>query len=147
MEIILKKTVEKLGVIGDVVSVSDGFARNYLLPKGLAEVSTPEKVSMIEKLKEKRKLEKEKEKEQVNVLLDKLSNTSCTITVKAGEEDKLFGAVTSSDIADALNEQGVDVSKKKIILEQPIKKLGIYNITVKLALEKTVDFKLWVVKE
>ena len=147
MLIILKKEVEKIGGIGDVVNVKDGYARNFLLPAGLAEISTPEKAAQIKVLQEKEKLKAEKEIAQSKMVAEKLSRTSCTIAVKAGEEDKLFGAITSADIAKVLITEGINISKKKIVLEEPIKKLGIYNTTVKLAPEVTSVFKLWVVKE
>ncbi len=147
MLVILKENVEKLGDIGDVVNVKDGFARNYLLPQGLAEASSPEKVEMIKALKEKQKVEEEKSKEEAQMLAEKLKHTSCTITVAAGAEDKLYGAVTSADIAKVLANEGIDVGKKKIVLEEPIKKLGIYTIPVKLATDVVTEFKLWVVKE
>lgn len=147
MQVILKQTIEKLGNIGDVVSVADGYARNFLLPRGLAELSTPEKIAIIEVLKEKRRAELERMKTEVQILSEKLAHTSCTIAVQAGEEDKLYGAVTTADIAKALAVEGINIPKKKIVLEEPIKKLGIYNIQVKLAPEVTAAFKLWVVKE
>lgn len=147
MLIILKKAVNKIGEPGDIVNVKDGYARNFLLPMDLAEVSTPEKAAQIKALKEKERLEVEKEMAQSKVIAEKLLRTSCTIAVKAGEEDKLFGAVTSTDIAKVLAEEGINIPKKKIVLEEPIKKLGIYNITVKLAPDIESVFKLWVVKE
>lgn len=147
MQVILKKKVEKLGDIGDVVKVSQGFARNFLLPRRLAEISTPEKIAEIEAMKEKQRKEQEKMLAEVEMLSEKLAHTSCTIAVQAGEEDKLYGTVTTADISKALAVEGIDIPKKKIVLDEPIKKLGIYNITVKLAPEKTAAFKLWIVKE
>lgn len=147
MLVILKKKVDKLGDIGDVIDVKDGYARNFLLPRGFADVSTPEKVAQIKALKEKEKQRLDKEKEESKLLAEKLSHTSCTITVQAGEEDKLFGAVTAGDIAKVLAQEGLNIPKKKIVLEEPIKKLGIYNIPVRLAPDVEATFKLWVVKE
>lgn len=147
MQLILKKYMEKLGDVGDVVSVNDGYARNFLIPRGFAEISSPEKVSMIKKLKEKQKLEAGKRDDEVKALAEKLKETSCTVTVQAGEEDKLYGTVTPADISKVLSEEGINVPKKKIILDEPIKKLGIYSVNVKLAPGTTVSFKLWVVKE
>lgn len=147
MLVILKKKIDKLGEIGDVINVACGYARNFLLPMRFAEVSTPEKVEQIKALKEKEKLQLEKEITEAKMLAEKLAHTSCTITVQAGEEDKLFGAVTTSDIAKALGAEGINIPKKKIILEEPIKKLGIYNIPVRLAPDVEATFKLWVVKE
>jgi len=147
MLVVLKERVEKLGDIGDVVEVADGYGRNYLLPRGMAEASTPEKVAMITALKEKQRVNLEKEKEEVHMIAEKLQHTSCTITVAAGAEDKLYGAVTSADIAKVLADEGLNIPKKKIVLDEPIKKLGIYTIPVRLAPEIITEFKLWVVKE
>lgn len=147
MLVILKKKVDKLGDVGDVINVTNGYARNFLIPRGVAELSTPQKVAEIQALKEKEKLQLEKEKEEARFLAEKLSHTSCTITVQAGEEDRLFGAVTANDIAKALAQEGLNIPKKKITLEEPIKKLGIYSIPVKLAPGVETAFKLWVVKE
>lgn len=147
MLLILKKKVDNLGDVGDVINVANGYARNFLIPRGIADISTPEKVAQIQALKEKERLQLEKEKEEAKFLAEKLSHTSCTITVQAGEEDKLFGAVTANDIAKALAQEGLNIPKKKIALEEPIKKLGIYSIPVKLAPGVEAAFKLWVVKE
>jgi len=147
MRILLKKAVEKLGNIGDIVDVKDGYGRNYLLPKGLAEISSPAKIAMIEALKKRKRMELDKKKAEVKLLEEKLSHTSCTIAVQAGEDDKLYGAVTTADIAKVLAEGGIDIPKKNIIIEIPIKKLGIYTIKVKLAPELSTVFKLWIVKE
>lgn len=147
MLVILKKKTDGLGDIGDVLNVSDGYARNFLLPRGIAEVSTPERAAQLQTLKERERHQLEKEKEEAKMLAEKVSHTSCTITVEAGEEDKLFGAVTAGDIAKVLAQEGLDIPKKKIVLEAPIKKLGIYNIPIKLAPDVEAALKLWVVKE
>lgn len=147
MLVILKKKIDKLGDIGDMINVANGYARNFLLPMGLAEVSTPERAAQIQAVREKERLKLEKEILDAKMLAEKLQHTSCTITVQAGEEDKLFGAVTTGDIAKALSSEGINIHKKKIILEEPIRKLGIYNVSVKLAPDIEAIFKLWVVKE
>ena len=147
MLVILKKKVDNLGDVGDIIKVKDGYARNYLLPMDFAEPSTTERAAQIQGLKEKEKLKEEKLLSESKMLAEKLSQTSCTIAVKAGEEDKLFGAVTAADIAKALADEGISIPKKKIVLEEPIKKLGIYSVQVKLAPEIESAFKLWVVKE
>lgn len=147
MIVILKKKVDKLGDIGDIVNVKDGYARNFLLPMNVAEASTPKKVAEIQALKEKEKLQQEKDHAEALELAEKLAHTSCTITMQAGEEDKLFGAITTLDIAKVLSAEGINIPKKKIVLEEPIKKLGIYNIPVKLTSDIEAAFKLWVVKE
>lgn len=147
MLVILKKKVDNLGDIGDVVNVKVGYARNFLISRGFAEVSSPEKIEQIRILKEKQNAELEKAKAEAQMLAEKLAHTSCTITVQTGEEDKLFGSVTAADIAKALSSEGINIPKKKIVLEEPIKKLGIYNIPIKLAPEVEASFKLWIVKE
>lgn len=147
MQVILRQKVDKLGDVGDVVDVSSGYARNYLLPRGIAEVSTPEKIAKMKAMKEREALKKQQEIEEAKMLAEKIKHTSCTITVPCGEEDKLFGAVTANDIAKALANEGINISKKKIVLDEPIKKLGIYNIPVRLAPDIEATLKLWVVKE
>lgn len=147
MLVILKQNIENLGKMGDVVEVKGGYARNFLLPQDLVEISSPEKVAMIASLKEKQRVLAEKEKEGAQVLADKLSHGSFTITVSAGQDDKLFGAVTAADIAKALQAEGLHVPKKKIELEEPIKKLGIYTVNIKLSPEVETQCKLWIVKE
>lgn len=147
MHVILKKKVDKLGDIGDIINVANGYARNFLLPMKIADVSTPQRAAQMQAVKEKEKLRLEKEILDAKMLAEKLQHTSCTITVQTGDEDKLFGAVTTGDIAKVLSSEGINIPKKKIILEEPIKKLGIYNIPVKLAPDIEATFKLWVVKE
>lgn len=147
MEIILREDIEKLGKAGAVVEVASGYARNYLIPKGLAVVSTPQNLKMLEAEKSKKSRQVEKETAQANELAKKLSSFSGTIPVKAGVDDKLFGTVTSEDIAETLKASGIDVDKKKIVLDEPIKTLGVYNIDINLYPEITATIKIWVVKE
>jgi large subunit ribosomal protein L9 len=147
MEVILREDVEKLGKAGSVANVRPGYARNYLIPKGLAAVSTPQNLKVLEAEKSKKSRQEEKEKSQAAELAEKLSSLSCTISVKAGVDDKLFGTVTSEHIAEALKASGVDVDKKKIVLDEPIKTLGVYNIDINLYPEITAKIKVWVVKE
>jgi len=147
MEVILREDVKKLGKAGSVVKVKPGYARNYLIPKGLAAVSTPQNLRMLEAEKSRKSRLEEKEKSQAAELAEKLSSFSCTIAVKAGVDDKLFGTVTSEHIADTLKASGMDVDKKKIVLNEPIKTLGVYNVDVNLHPEIIAKIKVWVVKE
>ena len=147
MELILLKDVEKLGKRGDLVHVKDGYARNFLLPTGLARPNTPGNVRFVEKIKELERAQLEEELKQAKTLSERLTSISCTLRVKVGEEDKLFGAVTAQDIAACLQEEGVSIDRKKIVLEQPIKSLGIFQIPVRLHPEVTATLKVWVVKE
>jgi len=147
MKVILNKDVEGLGQKGEVKDVSDGYARNYLVPKGLAVEATEGRLKDLQ-LMEKRKAKKlAKEKEEAEKAAEQIKDKSFTIKVKAGEEGKLFGSVTSADIADALLKEGVEIDKKKIEMEYPIKALGTYNIEVKLHPEVTVPVKVVVDKE
>ncbi len=147
MEIILRKDVEGLGKGGDVVKVADGYGRNYLLPKGLALVSTPGNLRRFEEQRRiesvrGRKLQREAEK-----LAHALDAVSLTAVVKAGEDDRLFGSVTSKDIAALLEKEGYAVDRRKIDLPEPIKELGVYQIPVNLHPDVPAKVKIWVVKE
>ncbi len=147
MEVILKKDVEKLGAAGLVTSVKSGYARNYLLPQGLALVATPANLKVVQREKEKAAVQLEKQKQQALVLADKINTTSITITVQAGEEGVLFGSVTNQDIAQAYKNEGIAIDKKKIDLVDPIKEVGVFKVSVRLHPEVTAEAKIWVVKE
>ncbi|HID38364.1 MAG TPA: 50S ribosomal protein L9 [Calditrichaeota bacterium] len=147
MEIILRQDFERLGKTGDIVKVKPGYARNYLIPKGVAYLATESNKRRLENDLKQQTWRQAKDKKMAEELAKKLESVSCTITVQVGEEDKLFGSVTSQNIADALNAQGYKVDKRKIQLEEPIKSLGIYSIPVKLHSEVEATVKVWVVKE
>ncbi len=147
MEIILRQDYEQLGKTGDIVTVKDGFARNYLIPKGIAYVATKVNKKRLENELQMQNWRKEKEKRAAEELAKKLETVSCTIPVQVGEEDKLFGSVTSHNIADALAALGYEVDRRKIQLEEPIKSLGIYSVPIKLHPDVTATVKVWVVKE
>ncbi|TAN42630.1 MAG: 50S ribosomal protein L9 [Nitrospirae bacterium] len=132
MKVILKSDVKDLGEMGSLVSVKDGFARNYLIPKNLAVEANEKNVKALEHERKKILEMARKVKAGAEELAAKISALSVTIKAKAGDEDKLFGSVTSMDIADALKGQGVDIDKKKIVLDDPIKRLGAYTIPVKI---------------
>lgn len=147
MKVILIENVEKLGTIGKELEVKDGYARNYLIPQKLAVEATPAALSIIEKKrKETAKLEK-KHKEESLFMAEKLKSVSCTIRMEAGEEDKLFGSVTSELIVESLAAEGIEIDKKKIILEEQIKTLGVYNVDIKLHPEVKAQVRIWVVKK
>jgi len=147
MEVILKKDVDKLGKEGDVVEVKPGFARNFLIARGLALESNPSNIKSLE-IEKKKKLSKEKEElKHAQEQATKLAHLSCTVTMKAGEEGKLYGSVTTADIAQSLAKEGLDIDKKRIVIDEPINAIGVYQVTVKLHPEVTAKLKLWVVKE
>jgi large subunit ribosomal protein L9 len=147
MQIILRKDYEGLGIAGDEVKVKPGFARNFLIPKGFALPATRQNRNLIEDERKNAVHRLNREQEQAETLKKKLENVSVTIKVAAGEEDKLFGSVTSQHIAEAVAEQEVEIDRRKIQLEEPIKALGIYSVPVKLHPEVTAMIKVWVVKE
>ena len=147
IELLLMDNVPDLGKEGDVVTVADGYARNYLLPKGLAEKVTPAARARLAKLQEKRAEERKQQLAAAKSLADKLANISCTITVKTGEEGKLYGSVTNSDIARALAEQDVEIDRHSIVIEEPIKELGVFDVKVKLHPELDTTVKVWIVGE
>jgi len=147
MELILREDVQGLGVRGDVIDVAAGYARNYLLPRGLAALATEAQKRVLEKETKLREIRDEKIKSNLSAVAEKMSDLSTTIVVQAGEEDKLYGSVTAHDIAEAIKNQGFEVDQKQVLLDEPIKKLGIYTVPVKLHREIEVAVKVWVVKE
>ncbi|NQT00202.1 MAG: 50S ribosomal protein L9 [Candidatus Omnitrophica bacterium] len=147
MEIILRKDVQKLGKAGEVISVKTGYARNFLFPQGLALEASANNLKVVEREKDKTLLRQQQQKQQAQGLADKIKSVSCTITVRAGQDGKLFGSVTSQDVAEAYKSEGIELDKRKIELEQPIKEEGVYKIQLKLHPEITAEAKIWVVKE
>jgi len=147
MLVILRENVENLGHIGDVVKVSDGYARNFLLPRNLVAVAEAKSVAAIEhqkKLLEKKRLAQQAVAKEV---AQKLEQVTCTIARKVGEHDKLFGSVSATDIAAALKAAGYTIEKRAISLNAPIRALGSHSVTVKLESEVSATVKVQVVKE
>ena len=147
MKIILKEDLEKLGKCGEVIQVKDGYARNYLFPKNLAIPATKGNLRSIEELTRQKKFRDEKKKKGAEKLKIDLEKNSITAEVKVGEEDRVFGSVTSQDIAELLKEKGFDIDKRKVELEEPIKALGVYTVPIKIQAELVANLKLWVVKK
>ncbi|NQT32227.1 MAG: 50S ribosomal protein L9 [Candidatus Omnitrophica bacterium] len=147
MKVILLKDIEKLGSMGDEINVKDGYARNYLVPEKLVIESTKGAAKILEQKRREKERRDQKLREEYEQLAEKIKAASCTISMEAGEEEKLFGAVTSDMIAETLCAEGIDIDKKKIVLEEPIKALGVYDITVDLYPEVKANFRLWVVKK
>lgn len=147
MEVILNKDVDKIGKAGSVVKVKDGFAHNFLIPGGLAVRLTPGNLKKLEEAKQNKSKQLEKSRRESEGLAKKLSGLSLTITALAQEEDKLFGSIAAIDIARALKEEGFDIDKSLIIMEEPIKSLGIYEIPLKLHPEVEAKIKVWIVKK
>jgi large subunit ribosomal protein L9 len=147
MKVIMTKDHPRLGPEGTVVEVAPGYARNYLLPQRMALPATDHHIRMFQLSQEKAKRVEEQQLRSAQALADRLAGASCTITVAAGEEDRLFGSVTAADITEALTKEGFAVDRKQVQLEEPIKKLGIYSVSVSLAPEVSAQVKVWVVKE
>ena len=147
MKIILREDVESLGAAGETVNVKDGFARNYLIPKKLAYPATRSYSRMYEEEKKLKDSRDARVTAQAEETAAKLGNLSLEASVKVGEEDKVFGAVTAADIAELLKDKGYEIDKRDILLEEPLKALGIYNIPVKVAPEIKAEVKVWVIKE
>jgi large subunit ribosomal protein L9 len=147
MKIILREDVDKLGRRGDVVKVAPGFGRNFLVPKGLAYTHTPGNAKRVDLERRFLNVKQAREKQEAEELARRISQASTTIVRKVGENETLYGSVTNGDIAEALEKEGFGIDKRKILLEDPIKTLGIYTVPVKLHPEVTAELKVWVVKE
>lgn len=147
MKVILRKKIEALGDVGTIVTVKDGYARNYLIPRGFAYEATDSGLRQLDEEKRQQSIRLQKERKQAEQLAVKLEKTSVTIKMKAGEEDKLFGSVTSQMIAEALTEKEVQLDKRYIELEEPIKALGVYDVPIRLPYDIKTTVKVWVVKE
>jgi len=147
VKIVLLKDVERLGRAGEIVKVANGFARNFLIPRGEALLATDANIAHFESRRRQHEAAAEREKKAAESLARELEKTSLTVQVRVGEEDKLFGSVTSQNVADLLKEQGREIDRRKIELEEPIRALGVYTIEIRLHPEVRASIKLWVVKE
>jgi large subunit ribosomal protein L9 len=147
MEVILREDVDKLGRRGEVVKVTEGYGRNFLLPRGLALAVNEANKAMIAKERKSHELRMAKEKAEFQAVADRINGIRFVAPRKVGENDMLYGSVTSGDIADFLKGKGVDIDKRKVQLEEPIKKLGEHEVQVKLHPEVAARLKVLVTKE
>jgi large subunit ribosomal protein L9 len=147
MKVILRQNFEPLGQIGDVVEVKDGYARNYLLPHKIAYTALKGNIRALEEEKQNVAKKSQQELNAADKLAAELEKVSITIPVQVGEEDKIFGSVTTQMIVDALKEKGYDVDKRKVEIEETIKTLGIYSVNIKLHPSVSTTIKVWVVRE
>jgi large subunit ribosomal protein L9 len=147
MKILLKKEIKKLGNVGDVVDVANGYARNYLLPKKFATVVTKGNIEQINLQMLKNEEKRKEEIKDLQALAAKIADISYTITVKTNKEGKLFGSVTAIDIAKVLSEKGFQIDEKMVVLEAPIKKCELHNITVVLHPDVNAQCRVWIVSE
>jgi len=146
MKIILLSDIENLGESGDVIAVKPGYARNKLIPQGLALRASNRNIAVANENKRVATSKLERENQALNVLAKKLSNVEITIEVKVGDEEKMFGSITNKDIHKELIDKGFEIEKNQISIEEPIKALGIYHINVKISKDITSDVKLYVIK-
>lgn len=147
VQIILRSDVEDLGEAGDILEVKPGYARNYLIPQGLAMEATESNLRRVEEERRHRKRAADREQEHARELGAELQGRSVTFSVMAGEEGRLFGSVTSADIAEALAKEGIEVDRRQILLEEPIKQLGVYRVPIHLHAEARPEIKVWVVAQ
>ena len=147
MEIILNKALKNVGEEGDIVYVKDGYARNYLIPNGYAKNATKKNILAIQKEIKSREIQEAKNRQNLEALNKQLNKLSLKFTLKAGEDDKLFGSVTSQMISDAISEQGYTVDKKEIEIPEPIKSLGKFVVFIKLSTELEAKVKIKVSAE
>lgn len=148
VKVILREDLATLGEAGEIVSVRPGYARNYLLPRGLAYEATAANIRQLED--ERRRAEQRAKRDYLEARrrASRLEGASLTFHANAGEESKLFGSITSADIADRLNEQGLDfeLDRRQVELEEPIKTLGVYTVSIKLHTDVRPEVKIWVIK-
>lgn len=147
MEVILKQDVDKIGRAGVVVKVKDGFARNFLIPNKLAIPVNATNIKMLNEEKKNRILQLEKIKKEAEGLMEKLSGLSLTVAVLTQEDEKLYASISAQDIANSLKEEGYNIEKSCVMLEEPIKALGIYEIPIKLHSDILAKIKVWIVKK
>ena len=147
MEIILLDKIDSLGNVGDIVTVKPGYARNYLFPKGLAVRSSKRNIAFVEEKRKNIELKIAKEEQASQAIFDSLKNVEILMEVEVGENDKLFGSVTTMDLQKALNDQNIEIEKQDILLDNPIKSLGVYDIPIKVTPSLKQNIKVNVVKK
>jgi large subunit ribosomal protein L9 len=147
MKVILTEKLEKLGAAGTIVDVKDGYARNFLLPQKLALVANKSNMSVYNEANRQRDAQDSKSRREAELLAKTLEKASCTVPVAVGEGDRIFGSVTAQQIADLLVEQGFEIDRRSVILEEPIRALGVYDVPIRLHSEVEAPIKVWVVKE
>ena len=147
MDVILMENVEKLGRVGDVVKVKDGYARNYLLPRNLGVLATAGNIKRIEKEKAKRLVLEETHKKEAEAQAETLSKVSLTIATEVNDQEKLYGAISETEIIEAFRAEGQTIDKKSLVLEKPVDELGIFEVGVKLHPQVIAKVRLWVTKK
>jgi len=147
MEVILRQAVDNLGHPGDIVKVSNGFARNFLLPRGIAYEATEGNRKRISQERDRLEAAENTRRGAAEEIAKKLEEVSLTFSARVGEEGKLFGSVTSGDIAHQLEAQGFEIEKRQVDLHEPIKTLGVYRVPIRLHADVKPEIKVWVIKQ
>jgi large subunit ribosomal protein L9 len=147
MEIILRKTVEGLGNEGSVLKVADGYARNYLIPKQLAVFATEKNRRLLEHERRVLAVQHIKGKREAEILATRIADTTCTIQRRAGESDRLFGSVTTMDLSEALSAQSIEIDRRQIELDAPIRDLGVFMVSIRLHADVVANLQVFVVRE
>ena len=147
MKVILTEEVERLGDAGTVAEVKDGYARNFLLPRKLALAANRSNMSVYEEVKRQRQAQNTRAKREAEGMAKRLEKASCTVAVSVGEEDRIFGSVTGQQIGDLLRDQGFEIDRRDVQLDEPIRSLGVYDVAIQLHPEVAATVKVWVVKE
>ncbi len=147
MEVILRQSIENLGNPGDVVTVKPGYARNYLLPRGLAYEATPGNLKRIAVERQRLEAAEGTRRDSARDLAKRIEEVSLTFSARVGEEGKLFGSITAADIAHQLEAQGIEIEKRQIDLHEPIKTLGVFRVPVRLHADVHPDVRVWVIKQ
>ncbi len=147
MKVILREDVPELGSAGQTIDVKDGYGRNFLFPRNLAIPATKANLRAIGEIDKQKSIRDRKRRREAEIIKDKIEKLSLSFEVLVGEDDKLFGSVTSGDISELMEKEGIIVDKRAIDLEAPIKALGVYTVPVKVEKEVTANLKLWVIKK
>jgi len=147
MKVILREDIDKLGKCGEVVRVKNGYGRNFLIARNLAVPATRGNLKAIDEIRNQKELRDRKNMKEAERVKVRIEKASCMAEVNVGEEDKVFGSVTASMISELLKNEGIDVDRRNIILEEPIKALGVFTVPVKVARDVVASLKLWVVKK
>jgi large subunit ribosomal protein L9 len=147
MKVILQKDFESLGHIGDTVKVSDGYGQNFLIPRGIAVRADVKNVAQMAHLRNMAEAEKKRARSDAQTLADRINGTAISLRRAAGDEERLFGSVTNRDIAEALAAEGIELDRKLVVLEEPIKTIGVFSVPVRLHPEVEARIKVYVIRE
>ncbi|UCD17017.1 MAG: 50S ribosomal protein L9 [Candidatus Zixiibacteriota bacterium] len=147
MKVILKQDVQELGRAGQIVEVKGGYGRNFLIPRNLAIPATTANIRAINEIEKQNQIRERKQRNEAEKLKETMEKLSLTIEVLVGEEDKIFGSVTSQNVAELLAKENINIDKRDIFLEEPIKSLGVYTIPIKIEKDIIANVKVWVIRK